>query len=90
VSESAPAPSRIRREGDARYRLTLDYHEDYAVIRSVYDELWSSDRHFTLAEIVGLLESRPALRARNAMHIGTSWYQTHVGELRTLARGATP
>jgi spore coat polysaccharide biosynthesis protein SpsF len=77
-------------DASARYRLTLDYHEDYSVIRAVYDELWSADRHFTLAEIVDLLESRPALRARNAMHIGTSWYQRHLGELRTLAQGATP
>jgi spore coat polysaccharide biosynthesis protein SpsF (cytidylyltransferase family) len=73
-----------------RYRLTLDYHEDYAVIRGVYDELWSRDRHFTLGEIVSLLEARPALRTRNAMHAGTSWYQNHPGELRTLAQGATP
>ncbi|MGH2900822.1 MAG: cytidylyltransferase domain-containing protein, partial [Solirubrobacteraceae bacterium] len=67
-----------------------DYHEDYAVIRAVYDELWSRDRHFTLAEIVELLEARPPLRAHNAMHLGTSWYQNHPGELRTLGQGATP
>ena len=77
-------------DGSMRYRLTLDYHEDYAVIRGVYDELWSRDRHFTLAEIVELLEARPALRAHNAMHFGTSWYQRHPGELRTLGQGATP
>jgi hypothetical protein len=60
------------------------------VIRAVYDELWSRDRHFTLAEIVELLEARPALRAHNAMHFGTSWYLNHPGELRTLGQGATP
>jgi spore coat polysaccharide biosynthesis protein SpsF len=75
-------------DGSNRYRLTLDYPEDYAVIRAVYDALWSRDRHFTLAEIVALLDARPALRAHNAQHFGTSWYQNHPGELRTLARGA--
>jgi spore coat polysaccharide biosynthesis protein SpsF len=74
----------------ASHRLTLDYPEDYAVIRGVYDELWSPHRHFTLAEIVALLEARPALAARNAMHRGTSWYQKHPGELKTLAQGGSP
>jgi spore coat polysaccharide biosynthesis protein SpsF len=74
----------------ASHRLTLDYPEDYAVIRSVYDELWSPGRHFALAEIVALLESRPALRATNARHLGTSWYRNHPGELKTLVQGGTP
>jgi spore coat polysaccharide biosynthesis protein SpsF len=74
----------------ASHRLTLDYAEDYTVIRSLYDELWSPTRHFTLAEILSVLESRPALRAENAMHLGTSWYRKHPGELKTLAQGGTP
>jgi len=72
------------------HRLTLDYPEDYAVIRAVYDQLWSPARPFTLAEIVELLDARPALHAINAMHRGTSWYRNHPGELRTLAHGGTP
>lgn len=71
------------------HRLTLDYPEDYAVIRAIYDELWSGDRPFSLAEILAVLDARPALVAANAMHRGTSWYRNHPGELRTLARSAT-
>ena len=74
----------------ASHRLTLDYAEDYAVIRGVYDELWSADRHFTLAEIVALLAARPALGAHNAMHLGTSWYRKHASELKTIAHGGMP
>jgi hypothetical protein len=47
-------------------------------------------RHFTLAEILDVLASRPALRAHNAMHLGTSWYRNHPGELKTIAQGGTP
>jgi spore coat polysaccharide biosynthesis protein SpsF len=72
----------------ASHRLTLDYAEDYAVIRSIYDQLWSPVRPFTLAEILAVLDTQPALRAANAMHLGTSWYRNHQGELRTLV--ATP
>jgi len=74
----------------ASHRVTLDYPEDYTVIRAIYDELWSPRRVFTLAEIVGLLDARPALAAINAMHRGTTWYRNHPGELRTLAHGGTP
>lgn len=74
----------------ASHRLTLDYAEDYAVIRGVYDALWSASRHFTLAEILEVLAAQPALAARNAMHLGTSWYRNHPGELKTLAHGGTP
>jgi len=78
------------RDASARYRLTLDYPEDYAVIRGVYDALWSPRRVFPLAEIVELLDARPGLADVNAMHRGTSWYRNHPGELKTLAHGGTP
>jgi spore coat polysaccharide biosynthesis protein SpsF len=67
-----------------RYRLTLDYPEDYAVIRGVYEDLYSPRRVFTLPEILAVLEARPALRAKNAMHVGSSWYRHHPGELKTI------
>jgi spore coat polysaccharide biosynthesis protein SpsF len=72
------------------HRLTLDYPEDYVVIRGVYDELWSAGRTFTLDDILALLDARPALAAVNAMHRGTSWIQNHLGELRTLTHGGMP
>jgi spore coat polysaccharide biosynthesis protein SpsF len=72
------------------HRLVLDYPEDYAVIRAVYDELWSAGRTFTLDDILTLLDARPALAAINAVHRGTSWIQNHLGELKTLAHGGMP
>ena len=78
------------RDDSARTRLTLDYAEDYVVIRAVYDELWSPTRHFTLAEILEVLDQRPGLRAANAPHLGTGWVDKHRGELKTLAQGSTP
>jgi spore coat polysaccharide biosynthesis protein SpsF len=71
-------------------RLTLDYAEDYVVIRGVYDALWSADGTFGLADILALLAERPALRLANAMHFGSSWTHHHRGELRTLAQGEAP
>jgi spore coat polysaccharide biosynthesis protein SpsF len=72
------------------HRLTLDYPEDYAVIRAIFDQLWSPGRVFTLDEILALLAAHPGLAALNAMHRGVSWVRNHPGELRTLAHGGTP
>ncbi|HEU4732914.1 MAG TPA: glycosyltransferase family protein [Kofleriaceae bacterium] len=84
----------VRWEGGADHaascRLTLDYPEDYVVIRGIYDALWSPHRPFTLADIIELLAARPALRLANARHFGSSWYHHHPGELRTLAREGAP
>jgi len=57
-----PAPA----EGLCSYRLTVDYHEDLAVVREVY-------RHFgeatpSYAEVLHFLDSRPDLRALNAKY----------------------
>ncbi len=64
-----------------RYRLTLDYAEDYAVIRRVFETLWTPRRVFTLADILQVLDLQPA---ENAMHLGTSWYRNHPGAFLTL------
>ena len=78
------------RDFSRSHRLTLDYLEDYAVIRAIYDALWSPGRLFSLAEILAMQGARPALAAINAMHRGTTWYRNHPGELKTLAHGGTP
>ena len=69
------------------YRLTLDYPQDYFVIREVFDELWSPHRHFTLDQILDLLDDRPDLTEGNARYRGTSWMDRHRSELNTFAGG---
>ncbi len=68
------------------HRFTIDYPEDYALIRAIYDELCTSARPvFSLADILELVRARPELLARNARYHGTSWIQKHAAELRTRA-----
>jgi len=50
-----------------RYRLALEYAEDYALIKRVYDELWSPQRHFTLSDILDVVEDIRVLP--NAKHL---------------------
>jgi spore coat polysaccharide biosynthesis protein SpsF len=69
------------------HRFVLDYAEDYAFIRAVFEALWRADAPalpFSLDDILALLGRRPELRALNACHLGVGWYRNHPGELRTL------
>jgi spore coat polysaccharide biosynthesis protein SpsF len=68
------------------HRWTIDYPEDYAFLKTVYDELWSpAGPPFSLAEILHLLESRPEIAQINARYAGVNWYRNHAHELTTVS-----
>jgi spore coat polysaccharide biosynthesis protein SpsF len=72
------------------HRFTIDYREDYELIRAVYEELYTRERPiFTLADILALLERRPDLYALNAKYAGVNWYRNHLGELKTVGAAET-
>jgi spore coat polysaccharide biosynthesis protein SpsF (cytidylyltransferase family) len=53
-------------ENLSRLRWTLDYDEDLAFVREVYDHLYQEDRDFVMADILALLEEKPEIGAINA------------------------
>ena len=78
------------RDLSATHRLTLDYPDDYALVKAVYDALWRPERPvFPLADVLRLLEERPELRERNARYRGVNWYRHHLAALRTVRPGET-
>ncbi len=94
-------PSRFRvgnlrwptgRDLSASCRLTIDYPEDYHLLRAVYDALWTEQAPvFTLAEILALLDAHPEISALNARYRQVNWYRHHLGQLRTVsARDTRP
>jgi len=67
------------------HRWSVDYPEDYAFLRSVYDELWSPEGPpFSLGDILRLLEERPDIARINAAYAGVNWYRNHAHELTTV------
>jgi len=66
------------------HRWTIDYPEDYAFIKTVYENLYPVNNYFSLNDILGLLSSKPALRSINTSYCGVNWYRHHLGELRTI------
>lgn len=67
------------------HRLTIDYPEDYELIRRVYDALYDSSRPvFSLWQILELLSKRPDIFMINARYAGVNWYRHHLSDLRTI------
>jgi len=71
------------------HRFTIDYAEDYAFIRAVYDELYPSDPFFGVKDILALLERRPDIYAINSGYAGVNWYRHHLDELKTVSAEQT-
>jgi len=72
------------------HRLTLDYPEDYTLIRQIFERLYCRPGHvFSLAAILGLLDSDPALAATNARYRGVNWYRHHLNELTQVSPSET-
>lgn len=50
----------------AGLRLTVDTPDDFALVRTVFEELYPGDPHFGLPEILALFARRPQLASMNA------------------------
>ena len=71
------------------YRLTIDYPEDYELIRRVFAALLPVDPLFGLDEIIGLLERDQDLADINARYVGVNWYRHHLDSLETVSQDQT-
>jgi spore coat polysaccharide biosynthesis protein SpsF len=71
------------------HRFTIDYAEDYAFIRAVFDELYPGNPRFGVGDILALLEARPEIYAINAHYAGVNWYRHHLDELKTVSMEQT-
>ncbi len=66
------------------HRWTIDYEEDYIFIRSVYEELYPQKPHFSLYDILNLLEEKPFIHKINSKYAGKYWYENHLNELKNI------
>lgn len=71
------------------HRWTIDYEEDYQLIKTIYDRLYPTNPHFGLTDILELLEKEPEIAAVNAHFNGVNWYRHHLDELRTINANQT-
>ncbi len=71
------------------HRWTIDYPEDYAFIRAVYEELYPKNPHFGLQDVLDLTTRRPDIFALNSRYAGVNWYRHHLHELKTITADQT-
>jgi len=67
------------------HRWTIDYPEDYAFIRAVYEELYPINPYFGLYDVLELTHRRPDIFALNSRYAGVNWYRHHLNELKTIS-----
>ncbi|MCX7876780.1 MAG: glycosyltransferase family protein [Melioribacteraceae bacterium] len=65
-------------------RFTLDYIEDYYLIKKIFEELYPKNKFFLLKDILNLLNEKPDLLKLNEKFIGTYWYDNHLNELKNI------
>jgi spore coat polysaccharide biosynthesis protein SpsF len=70
-------------------RLTLDWPEDYEVIRTLFEAAYPDNPRFGLREILQLLQVWPDLGRMNAHLRGVNWYRHHLDDLRTVEAAET-
>lgn len=62
------------KEGQADYRLTLDYSEDLAVLSNIYTHLFPNNPLFSMEDILTYLDAHPDLKKINtAVERNASW-----------------
>jgi spore coat polysaccharide biosynthesis protein SpsF len=71
------------------HRWTIDYPEDYELIRRVFEALLPTDPRFSLRSILRLLTKHRELAQINSKYVGVNWYRHHLGELKTISASDT-
>jgi spore coat polysaccharide biosynthesis protein SpsF len=64
------------------YRFTIDYLEDFEFIKEVYENLYPSNKIFSLDDILNLLEKEPRINKINSKYHGEYWYRNYIDELK--------
>ena len=77
------------RDFSMSHRWTIDYPEDYAFIKTVYEALYNQNPAFGLDDVLRLIAERPDIAHLNAHLAGVNWYRNHLDELRTVDASQT-
>ena len=71
------------------HRWTIDYQEDYLLIKEIFETLYPEKPEFTLYDILDLLQEQLHLNSINERYNGVNWYRHHLDELKTIGKDQT-
>ncbi len=66
-----------------KYRLTLDYLEDYFVINKIYNSLYKRNKNFSLKDIIRFLVKNKNILI-NKKYIKVNWFRHYMKDLKTI------
>lgn len=67
-----------------KYRWTLDYIEDYMLIKEIFSHLYLTNSSFGMNDIIQLMEAEPYLLNYNSMYVGRFWYENYFDQLQQI------
>jgi len=67
-----------------KFRLTIDYEEDYQVISEIFENLYPKNPYFSYVDMINFLEEHPKIANKNNHLNGVNWYRHHIEELKTI------
>ena len=71
-----------------KYRLTIDYKEDFFVISKIFNKLYPKNKYFTLEDVIEYLKKNMKILI-NKKFIKVNWFRYHLKELRTISKKDT-
>ena len=69
-----------------KIRLTLDYYDDYILIKKIFEKLFRKNKFFSLAEIVGLFQKNKSLLKINEKYHKIQWLKFHSKRKKIISR----
>jgi spore coat polysaccharide biosynthesis protein SpsF len=66
------------------HRWTIDYEEDYELIKTIFEEIYPLNPSFGLYHILALIEMKPEIARINKKYTGRYWYENHLNELKNI------
>ena len=73
-------------EDFSRYRLTVDYEEDFEVVKAVLQNLYPPRRIFGYREMINFLERHPDVKEKNQKYNRNPWYESYRASAKASQR----
>jgi spore coat polysaccharide biosynthesis protein SpsF len=71
-----------------KFRLTLDYIEDYFVINQIYNALYLKNKYFSFEDVLKFIKKNPKIMVNRNL-IKVNWYKNYLKNLKTIKKKDT-
>jgi len=78
----------LKKNYSSKYRLTLDYLEDYFLIKEVFNHFSNKKNYFNVFDVIKYLKKNKKV-ITNKKYILVNWYRHHIKKLKTIKSNET-